>query len=100
MIIDKFMYKKENNEILKKQYLTHNIVILGGILLYTMLFLICMAIAASLDEFNLVLILLAGIILILIVKSIFLIFNEFRVIRINQNDIENKLDRLLKGESK
>jgi len=100
MIIDKFMYKKENNEILKKQYLTHNIVILGGILLYTMLFLICMAIAASLDEFNLVLILLAGIILILIVKSIFLIFNEFRVIRINQNDIENKLDRLLKGENK
>jgi len=98
MIIDKLMYKKKTTENLKKQYLSWGIFHIESILIYFILFLVCIIIAASFNDIDLIVILLGGMLLILIENSVLYVLNEFRVIQINQNDIEEKLDKLLKGD--
>ena len=100
MIIDKLMYKKETTENLKKQYLSRNILGLSFSIMCGIFSIFMFIVALCMKD----------IIAVIITTGFILMFMSFLTEvsislkslknRIDINNIEEKLDKLLKGEKK
>jgi len=100
VIIDRFIYKKENIEILKKKYLSKNIFSFTFSIVMMFFFMLVCIVSVFLNDIMLFILSIGGIVFLMF----FLTYTGMNICflknRINLCIIEEKLDNLLKGERK